>query len=209
MNWGGGSESGERDSVTEAEVRRREIWKSYVAIDFEDAGRWSDLRSVGGPGSWSRQLMPLRASKRRHPSQHLDFSLAGLTVDLTFRNCCSVAQSCSTLFNLVECSTPAFPVFHCLLEFAQTLVHWVDEAIQPSHPLLSPSPPSPNLSQHQGLFQGVSSLNQVAKVLQLKVNLELFSSYTKQKVKTMGQIYSKDKKLKKFSMVRRGSNVIR
>ena len=53
----------------------------------------------------------------------------------------------------VDCSTPGFPVPHDLLEFAQTHVHQVGDAIQPSHPLLPPSPPAPNPSQHQGLFQ--------------------------------------------------------
>ena len=62
-------------------------------------------------------------------------------------------------------STPGLPVHHQLLEFTQTHVHWVGDAIQPSHPLLSPSPPDLNLSQHQGVFKWVSSLHQVAKVL--------------------------------------------
>ena len=61
----------------------------------------------------------------------------------------SVAQSCLTLCNPVNCSTPGLPVHHQLLEFTQTHVHWVSDAIQPSHPLLSPSPPGPNPSQHQ------------------------------------------------------------
>ena len=68
----------------------------------------------------------------------------------------------------MDCSIPGFPILHYLLEFAQIHVHWVDDAIQPSHPLLSPSPPAFNLSQHQGLFQSVRSLHQVAKVLELQ-----------------------------------------
>ena len=83
--------------------------------------------------------------------------------------CCSVAQSCPTLCDPVDCSTPGFPVLHHLPELAQTHVHGVS-AIQPSHPLSSPSPPAFNLSQHQGLFQWISSLHQVAKVLELCVN---------------------------------------
>ena len=62
-------------------------------------------------------------------------------------------------------STPGFPVHHQLLEFTQTHVHWVDDAIQPSHPLSSPSPPAFNLSQHQGLFQWFSSSHEMAKLL--------------------------------------------
>ena len=64
---------------------------------------------------------------------------------------------------------PGFPIHHQLLELAQTQVHPVGDAIQPSHPLSSPSPPTFNLSQRQGLFQGVSSSHQVAKVLELQL----------------------------------------
>ena len=65
----------------------------------------------------------------------------------------SVAQSCLTVCDPMDCSTPGFPVHHQLPELAQTHVHRVDDIIQPPHPLLSPSPPAFNLSQHQGLFQ--------------------------------------------------------
>ena len=69
---------------------------------------------------------------------------------------------------------PGFPVHHQLLEFTQTPVHWVGDAIQPFHPLLSPSPPAFNLSQHQGLFQWVSSSHQVAKVLEFQLQHQSF-----------------------------------
>ena len=69
----------------------------------------------------------------------------------------------------MDCTTPDFPVLPHLLEFAQTHVHGVGDAIQPSHPLSSPSPPVFNLSQHQGLFQWVSSSYQVAKRLELQL----------------------------------------
>ena len=65
----------------------------------------------------------------------------------------SVAQSCPTLCDLMNRSTPGLPVHHQLLEFTETQVHPVSDAIQPSHPLSSPSPPAPNPSQHQSLFQ--------------------------------------------------------
>ena len=68
----------------------------------------------------------------------------------------SVTHSCPTLWDLMDCSTPGFPVLHQLPELAQTHVHRVGDAIQPSHPLSFPSPPAFNLSQHQGLFQWVS-----------------------------------------------------
>ena len=74
-------------------------------------------------------------------------------------------------------STPNFPVHHQLPEFAHTHVHWVGDAIQPSHPLLAPYPPSFNLSQHQGLFQGVSSSNQVAKVLEFQLQRQSSNEY--------------------------------
>ena len=81
----------------------------------------------------------------------------------------SVAQSCPTVCDPMNHSTPGLPVHHQLLESTQTHVHWVGDAIQPSHPLLSPSPPALNLSQHQGLFQWVSSSHQVAKVLEFQL----------------------------------------
>ena len=65
----------------------------------------------------------------------------------------SVAQSCPTLCDPMNCSTPGLPVHHHLPEFTQTHIHRVGDAIQPSHPLSSPSPPAPNPSQHQSLFQ--------------------------------------------------------
>ena len=81
----------------------------------------------------------------------------------------SVTQSCPTLCNPMNSSTPDLPVHHQLPEFTQTHVHWVSDAIQPSHPLSSPSPPAPNPSQHQSLFQWVNSSHEVAKVLESKL----------------------------------------
>ena len=78
----------------------------------------------------------------------------------------SVPQPCPTLCNPMDCRTPGFPVHHQLPELAQTHVHRVSDAFQPSHPLSSPSPPAFNLAQHQGLSQRVSSLHRVAKVLE-------------------------------------------
>ena len=78
----------------------------------------------------------------------------------------------------MDCSTPGFPVLHHLPKFAQTHVHWVGDAIQPSQPLLSPSPPALNLSQHQGLFQWVCSSHQVAKVLELQLKHQSSNLYS-------------------------------
>ena len=81
----------------------------------------------------------------------------------------SVAQSCPTLCDPMNHSTPGLPVHHQLLEFTQTHVHRLSDAIQPSHPLSSPSPPAPNPSQHQSLFQWVNSSHEVAKVLEFQL----------------------------------------
>ena len=86
----------------------------------------------------------------------------------------SVAQSYLTLCYPVDCSMPGLPVHHQLPKFSQTHVHWVGDAIQLSHPLSSPSPPAFNLSQHQDLFQWVSSSHQVAKVLEFQIQHQSF-----------------------------------
>ena len=82
--------------------------------------------------------------------------------------CCSVAKSCLTLCGSLDYSMPGYPVFHYLLEFAQTHVHWVGDAIQPSHPLSPPSPSAFNL------FQWVGSSHQVSKVLELQLQHQSF-----------------------------------
>ena len=94
--------------------------------------------------------------------------------DIKNNVCCSVTKLCPTLHNPMDCSTRGFPVPHHLPEFAQVHVHWISDAIQPSHPL-SPSFPSAfNPSQHQDLFQWVSSPHQVAKVLDFKLKHQSF-----------------------------------
>ena len=86
----------------------------------------------------------------------------------------SVTQSCPTLCDPMNRSMPGLPVHHQLPEFTQTRAHRVGDAIQPSHPLSSPSPPAPNPSQHQGLFQWVNSLYQVTKVLEFQLQHQSF-----------------------------------
>ena len=86
--------------------------------------------------------------------------------------CCSVTQSCPTLCDPVDCSAPGLPVPHHLLEFAQTHVRWVTDAVPPSHALWFPSPPF-SLSQHQGHFQWVGSSRQVTKALEPWVYLRV------------------------------------
>ena len=88
----------------------------------------------------------------------------------------SVAQLCPTLCDPMNRSTPGLPVHHQLPDFTQTHVHRVSDAIQPSHPLSSPSPPAPNPSQHLSLFQWVSSLHEVAQVLEFQLQHHFFQS---------------------------------
>ena len=85
----------------------------------------------------------------------------------------SVAQSCLTICDPMNCGT-GLPVHHQLLEFTQTHVHRVSDAIQPSHPLLSPFPPTFNLSQYQGLFKWICSSHQVAKILEFQLEHQFF-----------------------------------
>ena len=86
----------------------------------------------------------------------------------------SSVQPCPTFSHPMNRSTPGLPVHHKLLESAQTQVHWVGDAIQPSHPLSSPSPPTLNLSHYQGLFKWVNSLHEVAKVLEFQLQHKSF-----------------------------------
>ena len=87
--------------------------------------------------------------------------------------CYSVTKSCLTLCHTMDCSPRGSLVLHCLPEFAQTHVHWVGDAIQPSHTLLLPSP-ALNLSQHKGLLQWVGSSHQVAKIWELQLQHQSF-----------------------------------
>ena len=101
-------------------------------------------------------------------SRHVKRWLASLIIQFS-QSVSSVTQSCSTLCDPMNCSTPSLPVHHQLPELTQTHVHRVGDAIQPSHPLSSPCPPAPNPSQHQGLFQWVNSSLEVAKVLEFQL----------------------------------------
>ena len=108
-------------------------------------------RTVGFPGDSVVKNPPATQETRvQSPGQE-----DPLEEDMTTHSSISSVQSLSRvqLCDLMNCSTPGLPVHHQLLEFTQTHVHRVGGAIQPSHPLLSPSPPAPNPSQHQGLFQ--------------------------------------------------------
>ena len=91
-----------------------------------------------------------------------------------FRSVSSVAQSCLTLCDPMNRSTPGLRVHHQLPEFTETHAHRVGDAIQPSHSLSSPCPPAPNPSQHQSLFQWVNSSHEVAKVLEFQLQRQSF-----------------------------------
>ena len=101
-------------------------------------------------------------------------SLETITTLLIGYQFSSVDQSCLTLCDPMNRSTPGLPVHHQCPEFTQTHVHWVSDAIQPSHPLPSPFPPAPNPSQHQDLFKWVNSLHEVAKVLEFQLQHQSF-----------------------------------
>ena len=108
-----------------------------------------------------------------HPFSHFLQYIDGHQQRKTFTTTCcrcSVAKSCPTLCDSMNYSMPGFPLLYYLPEFVQTHVHWVSDAIQPSHPLSSPSP-ALSLSRHQGLFQWVISSHQVVKILELQLNI--------------------------------------
>ena len=133
-----------------------EWWRDPCIVTSASPGHWS----LGGWAAFFRKSSDLGVVLcSEHPVKLISY---GICI------CCSVAQSCPTLCDPMNCSYPGFPVLHSLPEFAQTHVCWVGDAIQPSHPLSSPSPPALNLSQHQGLFQWVGCLHQVAKLLELQ-----------------------------------------
>ena len=115
---------------------------------------------------------PVRRQPRRMPAitSHVswDFSISSI---LQFS---SVAQSCPTLCDPMNPSMPDLSIHHQLPEFTQTHVHRVRDAIQPSHPRSSPSPPNPNPSQHQSLFQWVNCLHEVARVLEFQPQHQSF-----------------------------------
>ena len=136
---------------------------------------------------WSLQMFKLDLEKAEEPEVKLPTSVGStkkqessrktssvLLTSLKFRN--AVLSRILTLYHPMYCSASGFLILHCLLEFAQTHVHWISDAIEPSHPLLPPSSPIFNLSQHQGLCQWVITLHQVAKVLELQLQHQMFRS---------------------------------
>ena len=130
--------------------------------------RWP---SAPRPSSWPLQMV--------HSSNTLSFMVTSWApLSVVFVVQLLFAKLCLTLCIPMDCSTLGFPVLHQLLEFAQTHVHCVNDAIQTSHSLSSPSPPAFYLSRIQGLFQWVSFSHQVAKILELSFSISPSSEYS-------------------------------
>ena len=123
--------------------------------------QWLGPGSILGQGTFFWCSM----AKKKKKSSYLQNFLSISFIDTDIVHFSPVIQLCPTICDPMDCSTPGLPVHHQLPELTQTHVHWVGDAIQSSHPLSPPSPPAFSLSQYQGLFQRVSSLHQVAKVL--------------------------------------------
>ena len=148
--------------------RVRHNWSNLACTHALSKALWCRdiLWSLLGVKEWSRKYLWLWKTCR---SLSMKREVIILSQSVT-----SVAQSCPTLCIPMDCSMSGFPVHHQLLEPTQTHVHRVRDAIQPSHPLLSPSPTTFNLSQHRGLFQWVSSSHEVAKVLEFQLQHQFF-----------------------------------
>ena len=123
---------------------------------------------------WWSSLLLCTYNFSSHIAMIIFYIILLLTKYICYQSVFSVTQSCPTLCDPMDCSTSGLSVHHQLPEFTQTHVHWVGDAFQPSHPLSSPSSPTFNLSQHQGLFKGVSSSHQVAKGLEFQLQHQSF-----------------------------------
>ena len=148
-------------------VRRNPWRREWLPTPIFLPGEFHGQRSLGGFSSWGCKESDMTewltlSHFFAFISQQIINGRSGIWTSVQFS---SVAQLCPTLGDPMNQSTPGLPVHHQLLEFTHTRVHQVGDAIQPSHPLSSPSPPAPKPSQHQGLFQWVNSSHEVAKVL--------------------------------------------
>ena len=155
-------------------------WKNWQSLrDLWDKVKKSNIHVIRVPKLGEKQYdtEKIKLKKRKMVGKiGKIFTLKDATISNSNKinskcpcSCCfSVSQSCPAHCDPMDSSTPDFPVFHYLREFAQTHVHCVDDTIQPCHPLSPPLPPALNLSQHQSLFQCVGSWHQVAKILEIQ-----------------------------------------
>ena len=157
--------------IAAGEKARRE---QRVSLEEEDQDEWKLYRSCGSEFLGLSRLVLTVSSLfcKGLGSPCYIFQLCSYTMKAATVS--SVAQLCPTLCDPMNHRTSGFLVHHQLPEFTQTHIHWVGDAIQPSNLMLSPSPPAFNLSQHQGLFKWVSSLHQVAKVLEFQLQHQSF-----------------------------------
>ena len=155
-----------------------ELWGHYAKWNKSEKGKYHMISYVKSRGKkWTHryrehigdcQRMGVIRGRNEWRKIYIykeNLNLCSCLILCMKKSSCSVAQSCLTLCNHMDCRTPGFPVLHHHPELAQTHAHWLSDVIKPSHPLSSPSLPAFNLSQHQGLFKWISSSHQVAKVL--------------------------------------------
>ena len=151
---------------------RRKCHPTPVFLPGKSHGQWR----LAGYSPWgceeSDMTEQLSIWERVHTQTHTHIYI------YQFSSVQSVAQSCLTVCDPMDCRTPGLPVYHQLPEFTQTHVHCVSEATQPSHSLPTPSPPTFNLSQHQALFKWVNSSHQVSKVLEFHLNISPSNGYS-------------------------------
>ena len=155
-----------RACYTEWSKSERERQILYTSAYIWNLERWcwgTCWKSSNGHTDIKNRLMDMAEGQEGEGGMHGE---SNMETHIQFS---SVTQSCPTLRDPMNRSTPGLPVHHQLLEFTQTHVHRVSDAIQPSHPLSSPSPPAPYPSQHQSLFQWVNSSHEVAKVLEFQL----------------------------------------
>ena len=145
---------------------------AFIAMD-QVQSLVGELRSCKPEGAQKKKKRKISVyirnnHQRRNKQRQNKTSIFLLSVQFS-----SVTQLCPTLCNPMDCIRPGFPVHHQHRELAQIHIHWVSDAIQPSHPPSSPSPTF-NICQHQGLFQWVSTMHQVAKVLEFQLQHHSF-----------------------------------
>ena len=155
----------EQDKIPEKQLNEVEIGNLPEYDSEHDSGSWENN---GGKDWKDAEMLTKDIEELKNKQTEMNSTLEGINSRIS-----SVAQSCPTICNSMGYNMPGLPV-HQLPEFTQTHIHWVGDAIQPFHSLSSPSPPAFNFSEHQGLFQRVTSSHQVAKVLEFQLQHQSF-----------------------------------